>query len=279
MHILSITDTEPSETYRSQLYAFSILLDAQIRELTVAQLSERNTPADIALALQNAATSGDCLAVLAPHAPRMLRVLAILAAAFDAPFISGLMTRRLPRCERLICANRLIETIPAPQNAFCATIAQSEVPDISERWTIAAPFGNAKTIRVPSLESFEAFESTAANLDNAQLVFAGGRGLGSKANFEKLRQCAEKYHAGLAASRLAVDLEWCRNDLQIGQTGKAIAPQIYVAFGISGAIQHLAGIQNAKKIIAINTDKSAPIFEYADIGVIADAREVIDKML
>ena len=67
--------------------------------------------------------------------------------------------------------------------------------------------------------------------------------------------------------------------MQVGQTGKTIAPQIYVAFGISGAIQHLAGIQNAKKIIAINTDKSAPIFEYADIGVIADAREVIDKML
>ena len=147
-------------------------------------------------------------------------------------------------------------------------------------WQISEAFGSpGGALHLPTEIEFDEFSDDLVSLDRAKVVFAGGRGLGSGENFEKLSRCAARYGAGLAASRLAVDLGWCRNDLQVGQTGRAVAPEIYVAFGISGAIQHLAGIQNARKIYAVNTDKTAPIFEFSDFGLIADAVRVIDRLL
>ena len=117
------------------------------------------------------------------------------------------------------------------------------------------------------------------NFQNAKMVFAGGLGLKNKENFEKLKLLCEKTGAVMGATRKAVDKGLVSKKYQIGQTGASTTPEIYVAFGISGAIHHIMGMENSKKVIAINLDKNAPIFKYTDIGYIEDAAKVLDELL
>lgn len=117
------------------------------------------------------------------------------------------------------------------------------------------------------------------NFQNAKMVFAGGLGLKNEENFDKLKLLCEKTGAIMGATRKAVDKGFAEKKYQIGQTGSSTTPEIYVAFGISGAIHHIMGMENSKKVIAINLDKNAPIFKYADIGYIEDAAKVLDELL
>ncbi len=118
-----------------------------------------------------------------------------------------------------------------------------------------------------------------SELENAQIIVAGGKGLKNEENFCKLRKFANLIGAAIAGSRGAVDMGLIDKEHQIGQTGKTVAPKIYIAFGISGAIHHLAGINNAEKIIAINNDENAPIIENSDIAIVDDAVKVLDELL
>ncbi len=118
-----------------------------------------------------------------------------------------------------------------------------------------------------------------SELENARIIVAGGKGLKNEENFNKLRKFANLTGAALAGSRGAVDSGFIDKEYQIGQTGKTVAPKIYIAFGISGAIHHLAGIGNAEKIIAVNNDENAPIIENSDIAIIDDASKVLDELL
>ena len=183
--------------------------------------------------------------------------------------------------KRPIYAGNAIITVEAPAgHAVVATVR-------SASWPEAAKGGNAviESVNVEAtLPTHTRFVSLAAgksdrpDLQSAKRVVSGGRGVGSEENFKIIYAFADKLGAGVGASRAAVDAGYCPNEMQVGQTGKIIAPELYVAIGISGAIQHLTGIKDAGTIVAINKDAEAPIFEIADIGLVGDLFKLLPEL-
>ncbi len=205
-----------------------------------------------------------------------------VAALLGVPQISDAMSvEGAYKFKRPTYAGNAIVTLEAPADRkVVATVrtASFEAAGAGGSAAISAATVSAAVPNHTRFVSISAASSDRPDLASAAKVVSGGRALGSKENFEIIYKLAEAMGAAVGASRAAVDAGYAPNELQVGQTGKIIAPELYVAIGISGAIQHLTGIKDAKTIVAINKDGEAPIFEVADFGLIADLFQVVPEL-
>ena len=205
-----------------------------------------------------------------------------VAALLGVPQVSDLMAVEGERTfKRPIYAGNAIVTVEAPAGqAVVATVRTASWPEAARDGSAGVEATSVDAV-LPTHTRFvglAAGKSDRPDLQSARRVVSGGRGVGSKENFAIIYQLADKLGAAVGASRAAVDAGYVPNELQVGQTGKIIAPDLYMAIGISGAIQHLTGIKDAGTIVAINKDADAPIFEVADIGLVGDLFAILPEL-
>ena len=256
-------------------------LDGVSRVLTVDR-PEHVHPLAALIAPELAELAGDYGYLLGPSTTFGKDLMPRTAALLGVGQVSDIMSVEGPRrFKRPVYAGNAILTVEVPDSS----IIVATVRVASYRAAAAgdgAPVESVEPAATATVHtryiSLQSETGERPDLQSAKVVVSGGRAFGSQDNFEQLYRLADKLGAGVAASRAAVDAGYVPNDMQVGQTGKIIAPDLYIAFGISGAIQHLTGIKDAGTIVAVNKDREAPIFEIADIGLVGDLFAVIPEL-
>jgi len=251
---------------------------------------------DSVLALDNPANQHALAAVLAPQVAALASpyslvlgpsttfgkdLMARVAGLLGAPQVSDIMAlESATRFKRPIYAGNAILTVEssAPLTVGTVRTASFEAAGGGGAARIEKPAVNVELPTHTRFVSVSAAKSDRPDLQTAARVVSGGRALGSAEGFKILYSLADRLGAAVGASRAAVDAGYAPNEMQVGQTGKIIAPELYVAIGISGAIQHLTGIKDARTIVAINKDGEAPIFEVADIGLVGDLFQIVPEI-
>ncbi|HYM31008.1 MAG TPA: FAD-binding protein [Candidatus Cybelea sp.] len=237
-------------------------------------LAENMVPLVIALAKNYAA-------VLAPATTSGKNIMPRVAALLDVAQISEIVKVEAPDTfVRPIYAGNAMATVQSVDKIKIITVRTTGFPAAAAEGGSAAVEAVSKA-DVPNLSKFvgqELSKSDRPELTAAKIVISGGRGMQSGENFVLLERVADKLGAAVGASRAAVDAGFVPNDYQVGQTGKIVAPELYIAVGISGAIQHLAGMKDSKVIVAINKDEEAPIFQVADYGIVGDLFKIVPEL-
>ncbi len=206
-----------------------------------------------------------------------------VAALLDAPQLSDIMAAEsATRFRRPIYAGNAIVTVEIPAGSTVVATVRAASFEAAASAAAAAPIESVVADVAPPAHtrfvSVTSAKSDRPDLQTARKVVSGGRALGSADNFKILYSLADSIGAAVGASRAAVDAGYAANDMQVGQTGKIISPELYMAFGISGAIQHLTGIKDARTIVAVNKDAEAPIFEVADFGLVGDLFALVPEI-